>query len=135
MSKKGKGFLKFLTGVTIGAGVGMLFAPKKGSELRNDLKLKFDELISKAKEIDVKEVKENIENKIDEIKLQLEDLDKEKALTAAKKTAKKIEAKAEELVSYAIEKGTPALEKVANQAREKTIEVIKSVLAKLEKEN
>ena len=88
MSKKGKGFLKFLTGVTIGAGVGMLFAPKKGSELRRDLKVKFDELLDKAKEIDVAEVKENVENKINEIKLQLEDLDKEKALSVAKKTAK-----------------------------------------------
>ena len=33
-------------------------APKKGEELRKDLKVKFDELLNKAKEIDVKEVAE-----------------------------------------------------------------------------
>ena len=40
---------------------------------------------------------------------------------------------AEELVDYAVEKGTPVLEKTANSIREKAIEVTKEVLAKLEK--
>jgi len=92
-------------------------------------------LLAKVKEIDIDEVKENVENKIVEIKKELEDLDKEKALKLAKSKAKKIEKKAEELVSYAIEKGTPAIEKAADSVRTKTIEVTKQVLAKLEKEN
>jgi len=133
MSKKGFG--KFLAGIALGAGLGVLFAPKKGEETRKELKVKFDELLAKVKEIDIDEVKENVENKIVEIKKELEDLDKEKALKLAKSKAKKIEKKAEELVSYAIEKGTPAIEKAADSVRTKTIEVTKQVLAKLEKEN
>ena len=39
---------------------------------------------------------------------------------------------AEELVSYAVEKGTPALEETANNVKEKAIEVTKEVLEKLE---
>ena len=39
---------------------------------------------------------------------------------------------AEELVDYAIEKGTPVLEKTASSIREKAIEVTKDVLNKLE---
>ena len=35
MSKKGTG--KFLLGGAIGAGIALLFAPKKGEELRKDL--------------------------------------------------------------------------------------------------
>ena len=63
----------------------------------------------------------------------MNDLDKEKVFKIAKKKAKDIQAMAEELVDYAVEKGTPVLEKTANSIREKAIEVTKEVLAKLEK--
>ena len=133
--KKKSGLGKFLAGAAIGAGLGVLFAPKKGSETRRELKQKFDELVAKAKEIDIDEVKENIENKVEEIKAELEDLDKEKVLKIAKKKAKEIETKANELLNYAIEKETPVLEKTASTVKEKTIEVTKQILAKLEKED
>ena len=46
-----RGFGKFLLGAGIGAGLGMLFAPKKGAELRKELSKKMDDLINKAKEL------------------------------------------------------------------------------------
>ena len=135
MSKKKKGLGKLFAGMAIGAGLGVLFAPKSGKETRKELKEKMDDLINKARNLDKKEVKENIEKKIDEIKAELKDLDKEKVLKIAKTKAKEIKEKAEDLVNYAKEKGTPVLESAADSVREKAVEVTKQVLAKLEKED
>lgn len=137
MSKKEKqakkgGAGKFLLGAAIGAGLGILFAPKAGRETRKELKEKMSELVKKAKEIDVDEVKENISMKIDEIKEELADLDKEKVLKIAKQKANDIKDKCADLVDYAKKKGTPVLEKAADEVREKTIDVVKNVLDRLE---
>ncbi len=134
MSKKKKGLAKFLTGVAVGTGLGILFAPKKGSETREQLKSKLDELLVKAKSLKKEDVALSIENKIEEIKLELDDLDKEKVLKIAKEKARKVQDMAEELVQYVIDKGTPVMEKTANTVREKAITVTKEILNKLEKE-
>ncbi len=133
MSKKKGNMKALLAGVGIGAGLGLLFAPKKGSELRKDLKNKLDELVGKVKEIDLDEVKDEFFAKVDNIKAELEDLDKEKVLKIAKQKGEELKKKTEELVKLAKEKGTPVLENVANEVREKAIVVVKDVLNKLEK--
>ncbi|MEG2351062.1 MAG: YtxH domain-containing protein [Bacilli bacterium] len=134
MSKKRSGTGKFVFGAAIGAALGMLFAPKSGKQNRIALKKKTDELIEKVKEIDVEDVKESFNNKIDQLVSELEDLDKEKAVALAKKKAKELKKHADELVSYAKEKGTPIIEKAADEVKNKAIEVTKVVLEKLESE-
>lgn len=131
-TKKKSGAGKFLLGGLVGVGLGVLFAPKAGSETRRDLKNKMDELLKKVKEIDVIEVKEQLQNKVEEIREELAELDKEKVLKIAKEKGTVLKAKCEELVSLAVEKGTPVLEKAANEVRSKTIEAIKEVLERLE---
>jgi len=132
MSKKKSGVGKFILGAAVGATLGVLFAPKAGSETRKELKEKMKELIDKAKEIDIEEVKVNISAKIEEIKHELSELDREKALKIAKEKGNQIKKKADELVKLAKEKGTPILEKAADEVREKAIVVVKEILNKLE---
>lgn len=131
MSKKGLG--KFIVGAGLGAGLGLLFAPKTGKKARAELKVKLDELLNKAKEVDLNEVRDEFELKVNELKIELENLDKEKALKMAKKQGKELEKKAKELVEYAKEKGQPVLEETAEAVREKTVVLVKEVLKKLEK--
>lgn len=133
MSKEKKsGFGKFIAGLAVGAGLGVLFAPKKGSETREDLKRLFDDMVKKVKEIKPEEVRATIEKKIEEIKKELSELDKEKVLAIAKEKGNQLKDKCEELVAYAKEKGTPVVEKTAREVKAKTAEVVRGVLEKLE---
>ena len=131
MKKSGWG--KFVIGAGIGAGLGVLFAPKKGSETRRELKEKADELIAKAKDIKIEDVKEKIEEKIEELKEEIKDLDKEKVLKKAKEKGEVIKKKANELVKIAKDKGTPVLHDAAMEVREKAINVLQETIDRLEK--
>ena len=106
-----RGFKKFLLGASIGAGISMLFTKNNGKVNREQLK-----------------------QKIDDIKTGLSELDKEKTIGIAKEKSNDIKNKLEDLVKYTIDKGTPVLEKSANIVKEKTILVMKQILDKLEQE-
>jgi gas vesicle protein len=133
-NKKRRGLGAFVAGAVVGAGLGILFAPKKGSETRKEIKAKFIELKDKAKDLKSEDVKKYIDNKIEDIKKSLEDLDKEKVLSYAKEKARLINQKADELVQFVIEKGTPVMEKTAAAIKEKASVITKDVVKKLEKE-
>ena len=132
--KKNSGLGKFLAGAAVGAGLGILFAPKSGKETRADIKKKIDEIIEQAKQLKAEDVKEMIVKKVNELQAELKDLDKEKVLKNAKKKAKKIQKKAEELYKLAVEKGTPVLEKATRELKDATADALKKIVAKLESE-
>ena len=130
MTKKSVGNL--VLGIAIGASLGILFAPKKGSQTRRELKEKMLDLVSRAKELSISDVSKMIEERIAEIRRDLNDLDKEKVLKIAKKKSEDIKRKCQELVDLAIEKGTPVLKDAAIDVRDKTIDVMQDIIKKLE---
>jgi len=134
MGKKGSGLGKFVIGAAVGAGLGVLFAPKKGEETRKELKAKLDELLKQAKNIDIEEVKKEFDKKVEDIKAELADLDKEKVWEIAKEKGADLKVKAQELVDLAKEKGTPVLKKTAEDVLNSVIKVSKDTLKKLNKE-
>lgn len=132
MSNRKNGLGKFLAGIGIGAGLGILFAPKSGEETRKELKNKLDEFVAALKDVDINEVKGEFLAKVEEIKKELEDLDREKVLKFAVEKGEALKKKANELVELAKEKGTPVLEGIADDLRLKAVNVTKDVLKKLE---
>lgn len=132
MKKKNNNKSKFILGALFGAVAGILFAPKSGKETRKILKIKAEDLINKAKEIDVIEVRDTITSKTQEIIDEIKELDKEKVLKIAKKKAEELKKHAADLVLYAKEKATPVVEDAAESLRRKAIETTEKVLEKLE---
>lgn len=128
MSKK----RNFLLGAGVGLGLGLLFAPKSGKETRKDLSKMINELYDKAKEIDVEEIKNTIIVKTKELETLIKDLDKETAKQIIIDKSREVKIKAQELVDVAKEKGTPVIEKTAEQVKNKTAELLKSTANKLE---
>ena len=124
MSKKSS-IVKFAAGAAIGAGVALLFAPQEGAKTRADLKKKIDELIKKAKDVDIQKMAEDL-------KKELADLDKEKVKSIAKSKAKALSKKADELVKLAKRKAEPAVEKVALEIKSKTRDLLEGALEKLD---
>ena len=131
MSRRG-GLGKFIGGLALGAGLGLLFAPDTGENTRKMLQKKLEEMVKRAKELDPEEVKDEILYKVEELQAELASLDKEKVKSAALKKANDIKAKAEDLYKYAIEKGTPVVEKAADDVRRQALKVVKDVESKLE---
>ena len=132
MSKNSKGIGKFVVGAALGAGLGILFAPKKGSETRELLKKKMTELTNHIRNIDVEEVKEEFEKKVNEIRMELVDLDKEKVLEIAKEKCNDLKVKTQELVELAKDKGTPVLRDTAKDLLETVVKVSKETIKKLD---
>lgn len=130
MSKKGLG--KFLTGAFVGAGIGLLFAPKKGSETREDLKNKTNEMIDNIKNLDKDEIKEKLNTKVKELKKDLENLNKETAVELIKEKGSSLIKKADELMDIAKEKSAPVIERAAKDVKEKTVVLLKSAIDKIE---
>lgn len=58
---KNKNLLIFAAGVVVGGLLGVLFAPKKGQELRNDIKKTFDDLADRGKDFYEKKTKKSDE--------------------------------------------------------------------------
>ena len=126
------GFGKFVLGVGVGVGLGILFAPQEGSKTRKELKIRMDELLEKVKAIDPEDVKADILQRVEELRMEIKNLDKERAIEIARNSAKKVGQKANDLYDYAKEKSTPVVEKAVKEVKDVTLKAAKEVVNRLE---
>ncbi|AEK22147.1 YtxH domain-containing protein [Capnocytophaga canimorsus] len=72
MSKTGNTLLALVTGVAVGVGAGILFAPDKGKETRKKIKKSFDDSTASLKH-KLDDLADQVKDKTSELKGSLED--------------------------------------------------------------
>ena len=128
-----KGGLKdVLLGVGVGVCIGALLTPRTGEENRKLLKEKAQGVIKKAKNIDYEALKEKLYDDFYNLKDELANMDKEKAIALAKEKGAEIEAKADKIIASAIENGKPKVEKALVELKKKVAVVLKDLSEKLD---
>ena len=115
-------------GTLIGGTLGVLFAPRKGSETRELIKDSISEMKNKLSNISKKDVKRYVERKLDEIEIELARLDAENEFKNAKRQAKKVSKKITKLMNYTKKKGLYEFENLVDDLKEKANTISEEIL-------
>ena len=134
MKKENVKIMAALTGgIVLGGTLGVLFAPRKGSETREKIKLTFVNLKNKVSKIEEEDIKYYIEKKLNEIDDDIEVLEGTLEFKKAKKQAKKVIKKINKLIEYTTKKGYDEFEDLITELKEKASEISEEILTNLEK--
>lgn len=134
MKKENVKIMAALTGgIVLGGTLGVLFAPRKGSETREKIKLTFVNLKNKVSKIEEEDIKYYIEKKLNEIDDDIEVLEGTIEFKKAKKQAKKVIKKINKLIDYTTKKGYDEFEDLITELKEKASEISEEILTNLEK--
>ena len=125
-------FGRFLSGVLVGIGLGILVAPNKGENTRLELRKSFDKLINTIKDIDIESTKAALINKLAEIESDLTDLDTAKKIDIVKEKTELINQKCDELISVANITDANMLNDVIKDVKKNTTKLASTVLNSLE---
>ena len=120
------------TGAIIGGILGILFAPKKGSETRSKIKMTFVNLKDKLMNIDEESIKKHIEKKLDYIDVELAKLEMFDSFKKAKKQAKKVVKEINKLIDYTKKKGMSEFEDLILDLKDKASEISEEILTNLD---
>lgn len=115
-----------------GATLGVLFAPKAGSETREDVKNKAKKMTKKVKKIEVEDLQEMVKCKLRDFEQELKKLEKEKNRKTIEKKAKEINKEVEQLLDDIKEEGNEMLENTIHAFKKTSVETIDNILFKLE---
>lgn len=131
-----KGIKKMATvavaSAAVGAGLGIMFAPKKGSDTRKDIMKALNKVADKVKNFSKEDVKKDFEKKIKSIEKRLESLNNEKEVKKVHKKANELKDSVEDLWNSAYEKGDEVIQKAVDELKTKVNKAISSIEKHLE---
>lgn len=123
---------KFLVGLGIGAVVGMLVAPKKGSELREDIATKAKEVKEAAKNLTKEDVVNTFNTTLDRIQTSINEFDGEKFKQSTHDKLVKLSTQVEELKNKVVDSkefnslvGT--FNHIANTINDKVVQIVEEM--------
>ena len=120
------------TGAIVGGILGVLFAPRKGSETREKIKENLSNVKNKISNLDEETIRNKINKALNNLEYELTKLEVEVEYNQAKKQAKKIINKIDKLLKYSKKNKINDIEETILELKEKAELIGEEVLTELE---
>lgn len=120
-----------LGGFIVGSSAGILLAPKKGSETREDIKNILLDLSNKVKDITRSDVKNYINKELDKIDIDIIKLGEINSYKKARRLAKRTIKRINKLIKYTKKKRIKDFEELISELKDKTEEISAYILSNL----
>lgn len=124
----------FFTGALFGIGLGLLLAPKEGSETREELKKSLQNLKDTIKNVDIDETKEMITKKIADIKKEATNIDLSEAKKIIIEKKEIITNECDNFVKDIKKEQAPKIVAKVNKIKENTNNIADNVIEKINDE-
>lgn len=123
---------RFLVGIGLGALAGVFLAPKKGSELREDVKTKSQDLYEKVRGLSVEDLQQMLNGTVDNVKKAVDEFDADDLKASTKEKFTGLQDKLQELSgkvteSEPVTKVKESVADVTNKINEKVEEIKKTI--------
>ena len=128
--KKGK-LIGVSTLFSLGASTGMMFAPKKGEELRKDVGKKIKKVGKKIENTSDSNIKKNLKMSLENINKRLDDLEFEKEKKKLNRKANEIKQDIEEIIKACSDIKDDILTNTAVKLKEQAQDKIECILKKM----